>query len=93
MTVTPTSTSSTTEDHNAVLSFEDLDVRFRTEFGTVHAVKGINLQVNPGEVVALVGESGSGKSVTATTALGLLPKNARIGGETVVGGESIGKLD
>jgi peptide/nickel transport system ATP-binding protein len=76
----------------AVLQFKDLDVKFKTEFGRVHAVKGLNLQVRPGEVVALVGESGSGKSVTATTALGLLPKNAAIGGETIVGTHSINNL-
>lgn len=91
MTVTDNAT--TAQGHAAVLNFEDLDVRFRTEFGTVHAVKGINLQVNPGEVVALVGESGSGKSVTATTALGLLPSNATIGGETHVAGSAITTLD
>ena len=87
-----TQTTTSASDH-AVLEFDDLDVRFRTEFGTVHAVKGIRLDVKPGEVVALVGESGSGKSVTATTALGLLPKTARISGQTIVGGDSIGTLD
>ncbi|SHJ88464.1 peptide/nickel transport system ATP-binding protein [Tessaracoccus bendigoensis DSM 12906] len=77
---------------NPVLKFDNLDVQFRTEFGTVHAVKGLTLSVEPGEVMALVGESGSGKSVTATTALGLLPKTARITGETVVGDKVIGDL-
>ncbi|MEE6283116.1 ABC transporter ATP-binding protein [Georgenia sunbinii] len=76
-----------------VLSFTDLDVRFKTEFGSVHAVKGISLEVNPGEVVALVGESGSGKSVTSMTALGLLPKNARTGGQVTVGPKQVDKLD
>ncbi len=92
---TPTAPTmgTTARNHSAVLDFTDLDVRFRTEFGTVHAVKGINLHVNPGEVVALVGESGSGKSVTATTALGLLPSNANIGGETYVGDAAIGQLE
>src|SRR5699024_9251481 len=47
----------------------------------------------PGEVVALVGESGSGKSVTSMTALGLLPGNARVRGEVLVGGKDVGKLD
>lgn len=75
----------------AVLSFENLDVRFRTEFGAVHAVKGIDLDVKPGEVVALVGESGSGKSVTSMTALGLLPGNARVQGEITVADQSINK--
>ena len=39
-----------------------------------------------------MGESGSGKSVTATTALGLLPKTARITGETMVADKAISKL-
>ncbi|WP_296136980.1 ABC transporter ATP-binding protein [uncultured Tessaracoccus sp.] len=77
----------------AVLQFKDLDVKFKTEFGRVHAVKGLTLDVRPGEVVALVGESGSGKSVTATTALGLLPKNATIEGDTVVASQTIGRLN
>lgn len=76
-----------------VLTFSDLDVRFRTEFGSVHAVKGVSLDVKPGEVVALVGESGSGKSVTSMTALGLLPSNARTGGRVQVGDNSVRDLD
>lgn len=87
MTTTPRFTG-----ENPVLKFDKLDVQFRTEFGTVHAVKGITLSVEPGEVMALVGESGSGKSVTATTALGLLPKTARIQGDTRVTDKSIGQL-
>ncbi|NNU28286.1 ABC transporter ATP-binding protein [Isoptericola sediminis] len=77
----------------AVLSFTDLEVTFGTEFGDVHAVKGISLEVHPGEVVALVGESGSGKSVTSTTALGLLPGNARVSGRVQVGDQVVGDLD
>ncbi len=97
MTTTPatperTGTAGTSSD-DAVLSFTDLDVRFGTEFGTVHAVKGISLDVHPGEVVALVGESGSGKSVTSMTALGLLPGNARLGGGVMVGDKEVRKLD
>ena len=74
------------------LKFDDLDVKFKTEFGTVHAVKGLTLSVEPGEVMALVGESGSGKSVTATTALGLLPKTARIQGQTIVSDKVVADL-
>jgi peptide/nickel transport system ATP-binding protein len=81
-----------TGDTGAVLSFEDVDVRFKTEFGSVHAVKGVSLDVKPGEVVAVVGESGSGKSVTAMTAMRLLPKNARINGHVVVNGKDVGAI-
>ncbi len=77
------------EHTGPVLSFSNLDVKFRTEFGSVHAVKGISLEVNPGEVLALVGESGSGKSVTSMTALGLLPGNARVSGEIKVVGKPV----
>lgn len=79
----------TAEAGDVVLSFEDLDVQFKTEFGRVHAVRGVTIDVHPGEVVALVGESGSGKSVTSMTALGLLPGNAHIGGDITVAGHHV----
>ncbi|MDD9205729.1 ABC transporter ATP-binding protein, partial [Georgenia sp. 10Sc9-8] len=94
MAVTPEHRASLPDpDGPRVLRFEGLDVRFATEFGSVHAVKGISLDVRPGEVVALVGESGSGKSVTSMTALGLLPKNAYVEGTVQVGDKAVRKLD
>ncbi|MGC5585775.1 ABC transporter ATP-binding protein [Ornithinimicrobium sp. W1665] len=80
------------EGDEVVMSFDDVDVRFKTEFGSVHAVKGVDLRVRPGEVVALVGESGSGKSVTSMTAMRLLPSNATIGGAVQVAGKDVGQL-
>jgi oligopeptide/dipeptide ABC transporter ATP-binding protein len=69
-----------------VLSLRDLRVEFRTANGAVQAVRGVDLDVGPGEMVGVVGESGSGKSVTFLGMLGLLPRTARISGSATVGG-------
>jgi oligopeptide/dipeptide ABC transporter ATP-binding protein len=62
----------------ALLTVEDLRVRFWTRRGMVHAVNGISFEVGAGETLGLVGESGCGKSVTALALMGILPRAARI---------------
>ena len=62
------------------LEVEGLEVEFPTKAGTVHAVRGIDFSIAPGEVLGIVGESGSGKSVTALATMGLLPKGATVRG-------------
>jgi oligopeptide/dipeptide ABC transporter ATP-binding protein len=71
---------------DSILSIKGLDVQFRTPNGLVHAVRGVDLEVAPGESVGIVGESGSGKSVSFLAALGLLPRNAIVTGSAKVGG-------
>jgi oligopeptide/dipeptide ABC transporter ATP-binding protein len=70
----------------SVLSLRDLRIEFRTANGAVQAVRGVDLDVAPGEMVGIVGESGSGKSVTFLGMLGLLPRTAQISGSATVGG-------
>jgi peptide/nickel transport system ATP-binding protein len=75
------------------VSIRNLDVTFATDGGDVAAVKGVDLEVRKGEVLAIVGESGSGKTVTARTILGLLPETARIDGVVLVGTTDVVTVD
>ncbi len=67
-----------------VLTVSDLDVRFSTPAGSVHAVRGVSFEVRPGETLGIVGESGCGKSVTALSIVGLVPpSNGRVSGSGI----------
>jgi microcin C transport system ATP-binding protein len=76
---------------DVVLNVTDLNVRFRQDGATTHAVRNVSFDVRRGETVALVGESGSGKSVTALSTVALLPDSAEIAGSiTYDGAEMVG---
>ena len=74
----------------ALLSIENLSVRFKTYAGTIHAVNGMTFDVRPGEIFGLVGESGCGKSVTGLAVVRTLPGSGRIsGGRILFHGEDL----
>ncbi|WP_078392416.1 ABC transporter ATP-binding protein [Shouchella patagoniensis] len=62
----------------AILEIKNLHVNFKTYGGEIKAVRGVNLELNKGETLAIVGESGCGKSVTAQSIMRLLPKMSAV---------------
>jgi peptide/nickel transport system ATP-binding protein len=76
-----------------IVEMQDLRVRFKGE-RTVHALNGVDIRLQQGEVLGLLGESGSGKSVTLRALLRMLPpRRSEISGTIRVGGEDVLTLD
>ena len=76
-----------------ILEVKNLKISFRTQSGTLKAVRNISFDVKRGETLAIVGESGSGKSVTSKAILGILAGNSIIeGGEILYDGKDLLKI-
>ena len=71
-------------ENHIILSVQDLDVKFTLRGQTLHAIRGVSLDVYEGESLAIVGESGSGKSVFVKTFMGLLDGNGSIHGGSIL---------
>ena len=71
------------EHHPLILSAKDVNIRFNLRGKVLHAIRGIDLDLYQGEVLAIVGESGSGKSVFTKSFMGLLDANGAITGGTI----------
>ncbi|MEG0377723.1 MAG: ABC transporter ATP-binding protein [Eubacterium sp.] len=67
-----------------LIKIEDLKIQFNTDYGTVQAVRGVSLELNKGETLAIVGESGCGKSVLCKSILKILSPNAEIASGRIV---------
>ena len=72
-----------------VLEVRDLDTRFSTPDGEVHAVNSISFDIAEGESVGVVGESGSGKTQVFLSIMGLLAKNGGATGSVRYRGQEI----
>jgi branched-chain amino acid transport system ATP-binding protein len=66
----------------ALLEVNDL----HTYYGNIHALRGISLTVEEGEIVTLIGSNGAGKSTTLNTICGITPP---LEGEVHLGGQNI----
>ena len=71
------------DNREKILEVKDLNVTFHARGQEIRAVRGVSLEVCPGEILGIVGESGSGKSVTMKAVLGILPENASIRAESL----------
>ncbi len=69
---------------NNVLKISDLKIAY----GGIQAVKGINLEVNEGELITLIGANGAGKTTTLKAITGTLP-NCRVEGHIEYDGKPI----
>lgn len=69
----------------ALLEVHDLEVNY----GVIRAIKGINFEVNEGEIVTLIGANGAGKTTTMQSTVGLIPKKS---GKVIFNGQDITKI-
>ena len=72
-----------------IFQVRDLDVRFATHDGEVHAVKKVSFDIGEGDCLGVVGESGSGKSQLFLATIGLLAANGRATGSVKYRGQEI----
>jgi peptide/nickel transport system ATP-binding protein len=73
----------------AVLSVRDLHVDYKTQAGPVPAVRGVDFEIQRGEVLGLAGESGCGKSTIAAAILRLLPEGTSVTGDVSLLGDDV----
>lgn len=73
-----------------ILEVKDLAISFKTQYGILHAIRGVSFDLFKGETLAIVGESGSGKSVTSRAIMGILAGNSIYeGGEIQYNGRDL----
>ncbi|MGH3732768.1 MAG: ABC transporter ATP-binding protein [Acidimicrobiales bacterium] len=73
----------------SLLTIEDLRIAFPSRSGPIEVVRGVNLEVQPGETVGLVGESGSGKSLSCRSIIRLMAPRARLSAQITFDGRDV----
>ncbi len=58
-----------------ILEIKNLHTSFMKKKKELKAIRGVDIEINTGEILGLVGESGSGKSITMKSIMGILPPN------------------
>jgi branched-chain amino acid transport system ATP-binding protein len=77
--------TSASQDGVAALELRNV----HTFYGHIHAIKGVSLRVNPGEIVTLIGANGAGKTTTLRTISGIAPARE---GQVLLNGERIDRM-
>jgi peptide/nickel transport system ATP-binding protein len=75
------------------VSIHNLTVQYTEDDHSLLALDRVDLTLAPGRITALVGESGSGKTTLGKAVMGLLPDNAKISGEILLGETRLLDLD
>ncbi len=80
-----------TKNKELILSIENLKVEYKTDDGVVHAVNGLDLEIEKGKTHGLVGETGAGKTTTALSILDLIqtPPGIIVDGKIELDGKNI----
>jgi peptide/nickel transport system ATP-binding protein len=77
---------------SAILDIRDLQLRLNTR-PAAWLLRGVTLEVSPGQTVGLVGESGAGKTMVSRAVLGFLPANSTlVSGQVIFDGRDITHL-
>jgi len=83
--------SSVSDNKRMALEIENLVVEYRTHDGIVHALNGLDLQIEKGKTLGLVGETGAGKTTAGLSVLRLVPDppGVIVGGTIKLNGENV----
>ncbi len=76
-------------DKEVLVKIRDLEVKYQTRLGMLHAISGVSFDIYRGEILGLVGESGCGKSTLGKALMRMLPPSAELSGEIIFDGEDV----